>query len=616
MHCPHPPPTDPNHVLLVAEKARAFLKPLIGTDVSIERVEKATGYAWCPAHAPDGQTFDPFLCMRLQGMSNSALEAFLKSLEGMITSMPDACVSVQSKSDSIAVCGELWNELREPLATWMSHQDFVARVDEVCDRATNHYVGVARAQLIEQLAGMRTLGRVCCARPSDQSGIVQHTVQDEAFVRTITNPCAILKEEMKQARVPLEELSTCLEFECSANVRGPAALAPCLAAKQFGLLRWAEEHGSGASIALTACINRVRRLIDPALGVGAWSAVTVCHCTSPMATQSASPVVIPLPTHHHMHAFEKLVIVTNVTPGACVAPLRAVRIASVVKQLASGNALLPRTFSASTLMALLARVVAEARAQGATHTAMVHLMHELAPPVVEDEEDDDDFSDEEEDEGEEDEPLAHLEHLDGGYIDNAFVPASPLLHIKAAANAPENGLLVRMPPRSGAAGVPAALLRESAVFAALHSLLTEANCVGKDVMRVTMHEVSNRAALCGTALGKSTNAVSQNTSVVLRRFVPYLNKYVEGLGQKLKECDICFMSDVAWRGPGRCVCSTTHGRDWALLCLTALQRRIHSDPSFANEWHGNRKNKSKARRRALKATHTVATSTAAAALAE
>ena len=137
--------------------------------------------------------------MRLHGMSNSGFEDFLKNLEGTIACMPDACVSMQNGSDGVAVCGELWNELREPLATWMSPTDFVARVHEVCDRATSHYVGVARAQLIEQLAGMRAFGRVCCARPSEQSGVVlvQQTVQDEAFMRTVTNPCAVLKEEMK-----------------------------------------------------------------------------------------------------------------------------------------------------------------------------------------------------------------------------------------------------------------------------------------------------------------------------------------------------------------------------------------------------------------------------------
>ena len=111
-------------------------------------------------------------------------------------------------------------------------------------------------------------------------------------------------------------------------------------------------------------------------------------------------------------------------------------------------------------------------------------------------------------------------------------------------------------------------------------------------------------------------AVSQNTGVVLRKFVPYLHTYVGQLGQKLQENDLCYITDRAWRGPGRCVSSTARGREWALLCLGGLLSRIEGDPTFAREWHGNRKNKSKARRRALKATQAAASSTAAAALTE
>ena len=615
MPSPQPPPTNPGHVLLVAETARAFLKPLVGTDVSIASVEQATGHAWCPVQGPAGQMMDPFLSMRLHGMSNAAFENFLKNLEGTIACMPDACVSMQDGSDGAAVCGELWNELREPLATWMSPTDFVARVHEVCNRATSHYVCTARAQLLEQLAGMRTFGRVCCARLSEQNGVVlvQQTVQDEAFMRTVTNPCAILKEEMREARVPLEELSTCLEFESNATVRGPASLAPCLAARQFALARWVEEHGSGASIALTACINRLRRLTDEALDPNAWSAVAVCHFSSGSVPHGASAVVMPLPAHQHLHSFDKLVIASKVTSGACVAPLRAARIASVVKQLVDGKALLPRTFSANTLLALLARVVAEARAQGATQMT--------APPVPtisgymqpmeqeggESEEDDED--DEDGDDGDDGDDAMSSTAVPS-------VPASPLLHIKDASAAPSSGVLVRMPPQSGAAGVPASLLRESAVFAALQSLLMEAKGVGRDVVRIPCQDVASRAAVRAAALGSCTKSVAQNTSVVLRKFVPYLCKYVESLNQKLKESDVCCLSDTSWRGPGRCVSTTAYGRDWALLCLTALQRRIQTDPNFSNEWHGNRKNKSKARRRALKATHAVAASTAAAALAE
>lgn len=624
MQRPQPPPTDPNHVLHVAEQARAFLKPLLGTDVSIASVERATGFAWCPVQLPCGQTVDPFLAMRLQGMSNAAFEDFLKSLEALVVSMPDACVSMQSKSDSVAVCAELWTELREPLATWISKDDFAAHVHRVCDRVSSHYIGTARAQLIEQLAGMRTLGRVCCARESEAGGLalVQQTVQDEAFVRTVTAPCSILTSEMKQGRVPLDELSACLEFESLTTVRGPAALAPCLAAKQFGLMRWVQEHGTGASIALTASINRVRRLTDPALGPEAWSAVTVCHLSaSPQHLATSSVPCIRVPAHQHVHSLDKLVILSTATKDGCVAPLRAVRVASVIKQLTDGDALRPRTFSAGTLLAVLARVVAEARSQGATYEAAMSL--EATPPlpnghiqVVEDgmHLGNGDEDSEDEDSGDEDEDVS--EDADGDFDEVPGLPVSPLLHIQAAAASPSNGVLVRMPPQSGAAGVPAALLRESAVFAAFESLLREANGVGKDVVRVQFQDVSNRAAVHGASLGQTTRSVAQNTSVVLRKFVPYLYAYVESMGQKLKDGDVHCLLDTSWRGPGRCVSTTGHGRDWALLCLAALQRRMQTDPKFPNEWHGNRKNKSKARRRALKATHAVATSTAAAALAE
>lgn len=625
----------------MAERARRFLKPLLGTDVSLQRVEQETGVAWCPVRVSGGRVVDPFLSMRLHSMSDSALEEFLKNLESVVASMPEACVSMQARSDSAAVCAEMWNELREPLATWVSADEFASHVHTVCERVSSHYIAMAVAQLVEQLAGMRTLARVCCARVREESGatVVQQAVQDEAFMRTVTTPCAILKEEMKQARVPLEELSTCLEYESAVAVRGPAALAPCLAARQFGLMRWIEEHGSGASLALTACINRVRRLTDPVLDRVAWSGVSVRHLAD-AATQPGS-VVMPLPEHTHLHAFERLTVVSTASAAASSAPLRSVRITSVVKQLVDGGALRPRTFSASVLLALLARVSAEARVQGATtltcsseHVAVVAPLASLAPVeedcAMDEGGDDDDEAgtaddggahSDDDDETEEDTGDDFGEHSDEDDEETAGtagvgVPASPLLHIQAVAAAVPGSMLVRMPPNSGAGGVPASLLREHAVFSSLASLLRDADQSGNDAARVPVQDICGRAALVGPAMGGSTVAVSQNTGVVLRKFVPYLHAYVGQLGQTLQENDLCYLTDRAWRGPGRCVSSTARGREWALLCLRGLLSRIESDPTFAREWHGNRKNKSKARRRALKATHAVAASTAAAALAE
>lgn len=601
---PQPPPVAPDEVMHVAERARRFLRPLLGTDVSLESVERETGVAWCPVPVGGGRVLDPFLSMRLHSMSDRALEEFLKHLEGVVASMPEACICMQARSDSAAVCAELWNELREPLATWVDVDEFASHVHAVCERISSHYITMAVAQLVEQLAGMRTLARVCCTRGPEEGsgvGVVQQAVQDEAFVRTVTTPCAILKEEMKQARVPLEELSTCLEYESAVAVRGPAALAPCMAARQFGLMRWIEEHGSGASLALAACINRVRRLTDPALDRGAWSGVSVRHLSS-AATQPGS-VVMPLPEHTHLHAFERLAVVSTTSAAASSAPLRSVRITSVLKQLVDGRALRPRTFSAGVLLALLARVSAEARAQGATCSSE-HVSAPLAPSVgdYEMEDDDGECSDEDDE--------------DAAGSAATSVPASPLLHIEATAAAVPGSMLVRMPPSSGGGGVPASLLREHAVFSSLASLLRDADQSGNDVARVPIQDVCGRAGLVGPAMGGSAMAVSQNTGVVLRKFVPYLHTYVGQLGQKLQENDLCYITDRAWRGPGRCVSSTARGREWALLCLGGLLSRIEGDPTFAREWHGNRKNKSKARRRALKATQAAASSTAAAALTE
>ena len=267
---PQPPPVAPDEVMHVAERARRFLRPLLGTDVSLESVERETGVAWCPVPVGGGRVLDPFLSMRLHSMSDRALEEFLKHLEGVVASMPEACICMQARSDSAAVCAELWNELREPLATWVDVDEFASHVHAVCERISSHYITMAVAQLVEQLAGMRTLARVCCTRGPEEGsgvGVVQQAVQDEAFVRTVTTPCAILKEEMKQARVPLEELSTCLSTRRSPC--SPAALAPC--AVRGGWAMMDQEHGSGAS-PRSRRINRVRRLTDPALDRGAWSA--------------------------------------------------------------------------------------------------------------------------------------------------------------------------------------------------------------------------------------------------------------------------------------------------------------------------------------------------------
>lgn len=96
-------------------------------------------------------------------------------------------------------------------------------------------------------------------------------------------------------------------------------------------------------------------------------------------------------------------------------------------QLVDGRALRPRTFSVDVLLALLARVSAEARAQGATCDVDSLDALELVPVVpVAHEEGDQNSEDDEEDDEEYDDAISSTA---------VSVPASPLFNITIAASA-------------------------------------------------------------------------------------------------------------------------------------------------------------------------------------
>jgi len=347
---------------------------------------------------------DPFSSSVLKQEIEQSLASLLREVDRACAVLPGLDPleqSAQATNAASQACNVIWHRLVGPMTLrGASPAELKAAINDAYAEIAREAASRARFRYSRQLEGVKALQLICaavCEQRDVQVALDEHGL---LLARMLADPPPSLVEELTRLRVPLVELSA---YVCG----GGAAHwhAPCGAAQQIGVSRWALTYGSHVDTACVATVTELRARCGHDDFSALWHGVEVWprgdHRVAVAIGMGGSAMVIECPVVKHVHPSVGLQVVATASPTEKTA-VRSVRIVHVVRRLVEAGMLHPGRVKAESLLSMVSRYASNKqlqreRAIAMKDTSSMEVEGECESEGEEDEEDEEDEGEEQDD---------------------------------------------------------------------------------------------------------------------------------------------------------------------------------------------------------------------------
>jgi len=339
----------------------------VGQDVDLDTLERQFDFAFAPqwvaaSEGGDGGAWrDPYGSQALIGNVEASWSVLLNGVWRACVELPglDPAETGPDTDRHVAgACNLLYHRLSGLLLCRdTSADELEISADLAVGCVAADACARARARASMRIEGVRALQQLCAAathgRDDEVGAIVDHA--HEALVSTLTAPPAVLCDELRGARVPVDALLALLR----PSSRGAPMSG---AARQLCVARWAARFGEAVSQACVTTLEALRPMTLEPDASARWCGVGVFPAHGPAVRAAIETggvgAATPCPTPTHTHAAAGRVIAATATTDRVA--LVEVRVARVVRALLAQGALPRRRVRTELVLPLVMRFGSEA----------------------------------------------------------------------------------------------------------------------------------------------------------------------------------------------------------------------------------------------------------------